>query len=115
MSRFGHLRQAALALPGVEEGDHRGGPAFRVRGRTFALWWAGGRRTILRLTREHQTFLFEVRPKVFEPCPVGPGVWSYVDLEALDNAEVDELVLEAWEAIAPKAMRVIRRRDDTRG
>jgi hypothetical protein len=105
MSDFDHLRRAALALPGVEEGEHRGGQAFRVRGRAFALWWAQGARTILKLDRNHQVFLFDVRPEVFEPCPVGTGVWSFVDLAALEDEEVDALTREAWNTVAPAALR----------
>jgi len=108
MASFDHLRLAALALPEVEEGDHFGGAAFLVRGKTFALWSVKDERTIMRLTRAHQTFLFEVRPEAFEPCRVGTGVWAYVDLDQLDGAEVDALVLEAWEAIAPKSVRIKR-------
>jgi hypothetical protein len=105
MSDFACVRRAALRLPEVEEADHRGGPAFRVRRRTFALWWAEGARTILKLERGHQMLLFEVRPEIFEPCPVGTGVWSFVDLPALDDAEVEALVREAWATVAPAALR----------
>jgi hypothetical protein len=102
MADFEHLRLAALALPDVEEGAHRGGPAFRVGGKTFALWWAQGGRTILKLRPEHQRFLFEVRPEAFEPCQVGVGVWSFVDLEQLEGEELGELVVEAWSTAVPK-------------
>jgi hypothetical protein len=105
MSDFACLRRAALALPEVKEGEHRGGPAFRVRGRTFALWWAQGARTILKLDRNHQILLFEVRPETFEPCPVGTGVWSFVDLATLEDPEVGALTHEAWTTVAPPALR----------
>jgi hypothetical protein len=105
MSSFETLRAAALALPEVTEGTHRGGPAFYVRGKTFALWWAEGGRTILRLDPNHQHFLFEIRPEVFEPCKVGTGTWSFVDLDQIDEAETAELVHEAWRGVAPKMAR----------
>ena len=108
MASFDDLRRIALALPEVELADHFGGPELKVRGKTFALWWAETGRTILRLTKPHQELLFEVRPEVFEPCKVATGHWAYIDLEQIDEAEVEALVLEAWEAIAPKSVRVKR-------
>jgi hypothetical protein len=60
VANFDTLRRAALILPDVNEGVHRGGPAFRCRGKTFAFWWEEGARTIMKLDRDHQTFLFEV-------------------------------------------------------
>jgi len=104
MSKFDVLRRAALSLPEVEEGLHRGSPAFRCRGKTFALWWADGGRTIMKLDREHQTFLFEVRPEIFAPCAVGVGIWTYVNLEALDDDEIVELTQEAWRTVAPRRL-----------
>lgn len=68
--------------------------------KSFALRWNG--RVILKLEKDHQHFLFEVRPETFQTCPVGTGVWSYVVLEDLDEAELDDLVREAWSTIVPK-------------
>jgi len=104
MASFERVRLKALQLPMVEEGDHRGGPAFKVGKKAFALWWAQGARTIMKLPKARQEFLFAVRPEVFQPCPVGVGVWSFVDLERLADAEVDALVLEAWTTIVPRAL-----------
>lgn len=60
---------------------------------------------ILKLDRDHQQFLFEVRPDTFQPCRVGTGgVWSYVTLEDLDADEVADLVREAWAMVVPKKL-----------
>jgi hypothetical protein len=104
MSSFRYLRQQALKLPQVEEGLHMGGPAFRVRGKMFALWWAEGERTILKLPRDFQVVLFDVRPGTFQPCRVGVGTWSYVDLDQLENDELGKLVRQAWSTVVPKAL-----------
>ena len=104
MSTFNYLRKQALQLPRVEEGVHRGGPAFRVGGKAFALWWAEGQRTIMKLPPSHQHFLFEVNPEAFQPCKVGVGTWSFVELGLLKNAEVDKLVTEAWSTVVPKKL-----------
>ncbi len=101
---FVHLRECALKLPKVEEGVHRGGPAFRVHGKTFALWWAEGAWTIMKLQRDHQVFLFEVQPDVFQACRVGAGTLSYVELALLEDAEVETLVFEAWATVAPRGL-----------
>ena len=102
MADFQDLRDLALGLPNVDEGLHRGGPAFRVAGKTFALWWAEGRRTIMKLSAPHQQLLFEVRPETFEPCRVGVGTWSFVDLSRIETRELAELVVEAWRTVVPK-------------
>ncbi|HEY3799425.1 MAG TPA: MmcQ/YjbR family DNA-binding protein [Caulobacteraceae bacterium] len=102
MSDFERLRQTALRLPGAVEGVHRGEPAFYVAGKTFALWWQG--RTIMKLERGHQALLFEVRPEIFQPCTVG-RIWSFVDLGALDDGEVDALTREAWATVASARLR----------
>ena len=108
MASFDDLRDFALTLPEVEAADHFGGPELKVRGKTFALLWAETGRAIMRLTKPHQELLFEARPEVFQPCKVATVHWAYVDLEQIDVAEVEALVLEAWEAISPKSVRIKR-------
>lgn len=70
--------------------------------KTFALQW--GDRTVLKLDKTHQEFLFEVRPDTFQKCPVATVYWSYVALEDLDEAELADLVREAWSTIVPKTV-----------
>jgi len=94
------LRRLALALPGAHEVTYKGDPWFNVGKKTFALNIRG--RTILKLERQHQEFLFEVRPDVFSKCPVATSYWSYVELDRLDDGELADLVLEAWSQIVPK-------------
>ena len=68
--------------------------------KSFALHWND--RVVLKLDKDHQHLLFEVRPEMFQPCSVGTGVWSYVVLENLDDGELANLVVEAWTSIVPK-------------
>ena len=68
--------------------------------KTFALVTDG--RTILKLDRGHQELLFEIRPETFSKCPVATVYWSYVEIAHLDEAELAELVLEAWTQVVPK-------------
>jgi len=102
MANFDDLRGFALALPGAYEDLHFGGPAFRVRNRKFALHWAKGERTILKLPPARQIFLFEVRSAIFGPCRVGTVDWSFVELAPLDRDELRALVVEAWGTVVPK-------------
>jgi hypothetical protein len=68
--------------------------------KTFALVIDG--RTILKLDKAHQELLFEIRPETFQKCPVATVYWSYVELGHLDDAELADLVREAWSQIVPK-------------
>jgi hypothetical protein len=68
--------------------------------KTFALAIDG--RAILKLDRGHQELLFEIRPETFQKCPVATVYWSHVALGHLDEAELADLVREAWSQIVPK-------------
>lgn len=105
MATFAELRRFGLALPDAIEHPHMGQPSLRVCGKMFALWWEPSKTTIMKLEREHQMMLFEVRPKVFAPCKVGTGMWSYVDISKLTGAELNALVAEAWSQVVPKKLR----------
>jgi hypothetical protein len=100
MASLDDLRRLSLALPGASEVLYRGDPWFNVGRKTFALFVNG--RAILKLDRDHQEFLFEVRPQTFQKCKVATAYWSFVALGDLDEAELGELVLEAWAQIVPK-------------
>jgi hypothetical protein len=101
MASLEDVRRLALALPGAWETEWYGEPWFQVGKKSFVL--RSKDRFIFKLDREHQHFLFEVRPETFQPCKVGTGgVWSYVVLEDLDETELADLVLEAWSTIVPK-------------
>jgi hypothetical protein len=71
-----------------------------VGSKAFALAWEG--RGVLKLDKAHQEFLFEVRPDTFTKFRVGTGHWSCVELSHLDDAELADLVREAWSQVVPK-------------
>ena len=91
-----------MALPLAREVTYKGDPWFNVGKKTFACRF--GERTIIKLDKTHQEFLFEVRPETFGRCRVGTGYWAYVALERLDEAELADLLLEAWSTIVPKSV-----------
>lgn len=70
--------------------------------KTFALALSG--RVVLKLDKGHQALLFEIRPETFSKCPVATGYWSYVELAHLDEAELADLVREAWAQMVPKKL-----------
>lgn len=68
--------------------------------KTFALILDG--RVILKLDRAHQELLFEIRPETFRRFPVATVHWSEIAIGDLDDAELVELVREAWAQVVPK-------------
>ncbi|WP_297692841.1 MmcQ/YjbR family DNA-binding protein [Phenylobacterium sp.] len=100
MATLEDLRRLSLALPGAHEVTYKGEPWFNVGKKTFALHSNG--RAIMKLDRGHQELLFEVRPETFSKCKVATTHWAYVELDHLDEAELAELVREAWSQIVPK-------------
>jgi hypothetical protein len=100
MAAIEDLRRLSLALPGAWENTYKGEPWFQVGKKSFAVRFQD--RVILKLDKDHQHFLFEVRPETFQKCRVGTGYWSYVVIEDLDVDELADLVHEAWASIVPK-------------
>jgi hypothetical protein len=79
---------------------YRGNPWFNVGKKTFALVLDG--RVVLKLDRGRQELLFEIRPETFRKFPVATVHWSQVEIGDLDDAELVELVREAWAQVVPK-------------
>ena len=63
MTNAADFRRIALALPGVEEVDHWGVPAFRTKRRIFITLRPLEQKAMFHLTEEHQEILFEARPE----------------------------------------------------
>jgi hypothetical protein len=94
------IRAVALSLPGAWENEWYGEPCFQVGRKGFVQGFKG--RAIMKLDRDHQELLFEARPEAFSPMVAGALRWSYVELEALEDDEVADLVIEAWTCIVAK-------------
>ena len=80
------VRRVILALPEVEEYEHGGLPAFRVRGKRFATMLDDGGVNLM--PGEAAIRMAAVR----------------VALAGIDPAVLDELVAEAWASKAPKRL-----------
>jgi hypothetical protein len=94
------IRAVALTLPGAWENDWRGNPLFQVGKKGFVQTWDD--RVLMKLEKHHQELLFEARPEVFTPMVAGALRWSWVEIDALDEGEIADLVREAWRQIVPK-------------
>jgi hypothetical protein len=98
------VRRAALALAEVEEYEHGGLPAFRVRGTRFAsMLDADG--VNLMLGADGITAALAAWPDACEPRHFAGRLASVrVAYRALPADVVSDLVAEAWAAHAPKRL-----------
>ena len=100
MAAWADIRAVALTLPGAWENDLPGWAGFQVGKKGFVQQSRG--RIIMKLEKHHQELLFEARPEIFTPMIAGALRWSFVDIEALDEGEIGDLVREAWRQVVPK-------------
>jgi hypothetical protein len=106
------VRESCLWLPEAEEFMSHGSPNFRVRGKTFATFVVnhhGDGRVALWLPAPPgaQDAHIRASPKhFFVPPYVGPRGWLGVHLDrGIDWKRVTGLVREAYEKVAPPALR----------
>jgi hypothetical protein len=120
MADWDDVRRIALALPETTEGVSWGNAAWQVRGKSF-VWERPLRKTdiaalgdaapdgpILGAQTEHlvakEAFLAD-DPEVFFTTPHFDGYAAVlVRLDAIDVADLEEVVVEAWLARAPKTL-----------
>jgi hypothetical protein len=99
------FRELALALPEAQEQPHVDRPSFRVRGKIFAVLRAAEGRAVLKLPLDERAALVAEQPEVFEAVKGWSAQgWTFVWLEAVDPAELRELLQEAWRGVAPKRL-----------
>jgi hypothetical protein len=101
MSTCADVRKIALALPGVEEVDHWGVPAFRTKRRIFITLRPKEQKAMFHITEEHQEILFDARPEAFEPLHWGKTTRCFVNLKKVPKKELEALVREAADCAAP--------------
>lgn len=116
MASASDLRRLALALPEAYEDLHRRRPAFRVQARIFAMLGVTGNHAlftslgwdnvaVIKLDREDQLNMAANWPAAVQPTETyGHHGWTYLRLEALDEATLAELVRLAWVHVAPKRL-----------
>lgn len=106
------VREVLLSFPEAEEYLSHGSPNFRVRGKTFAAYLVnhhGDGRIALWLNSPdgaQSARVLEQPEFFFVPPYVGPKGWLGVHLDqGLSWDEIAELVREAYEKVAPPALR----------
>ena len=93
----GRVRELVAGLAETEESAHHGHPDFRVRKRIFATLSEREDRAALRLTHVEARALSERSPEVFRlVSDRGPIGWVSVLLAQADEAELADLLEEAW-------------------
>jgi hypothetical protein len=107
MAEFADIQRIVASLPEGEEVfvAEWGHPTFRVRGKMFATGSPDGPTASVKASKEDQAELVAARPDVFAPAPyVGRYGWVQFSLSKVDNAELRELLVDAWRRTAPKRL-----------
>ena len=98
------VRKLALSLPRTTEGIVRDSVRFRI-GRIVYLAFSPDETVMgFAFPKEERAALVESRPDTFS-MPRASDLrynWVHADLAMLDEAEMHELVLEAWRMCVPK-------------
>lgn len=102
---FEVARQAALALPGVEEGTSYGTPAFRVGKAFLARLHEDGVSLVVKLGFDEREMLMEADPQTFYITDHYRGYpMMLVNLARVDEPSLRRLLLQTWREIAPKRL-----------
>lgn len=91
------------SLPETEEGTWYGTPALKVAGKGFCRLRTDPDALVLRVCDMHEReALLQGQPEAFFTTPHYDGhAYVLVRLEAVDPAELQELLEEAWRVTAP--------------
>jgi hypothetical protein len=93
-------RQIALSQPDVEEFDHFGRPAFRIKKKqVFATLWPNENRMMVKLTPVDQSVFHSFDPTIFYPVPNKWGLKgaTFVELAKVRRDMLEDAVHTAWE------------------
>lgn len=116
MSTPDDLRRIALALPQTYEDIHRKRPAFRVETRIFAMLGVAGNPSlftslgwdnvaVVKLDRDDQLNMAAAHEGAVEATETyGHHGWTYLRLDALDEAALALILRLAWTHVAPKRL-----------
>ena len=105
MQKVDQVREIALALPGVQEGNAYGTPAFRVNKKLFLRMWEDGETLVTRVDPQERDLLMKASPGVlyltdhYRPYP-----WVLVLLPAVTFEDLRERIIDAWREAAPSRL-----------
>jgi len=111
MAKPDDVRRIALALPEAEEQQHHGHPDFRVRKKIFVTLWPDDNRAVVKLPIADQTALVQTNPDTFSLKSWSHKGWTNVDLDAIAQEMLCDVVVNAWRNVAPK--RVVNAFDES--
>ena len=100
------VRRLAVTLPRTEEALVRDSVKFRVRGLVYAAISPDDELMGFAFPKEERAALVAARPDTFV-MPVRSDErynWVRVRLDALDEAEMRELVVDAWRMCVPRSV-----------
>ena len=111
MPTWEEVVEIGLRLPGVEASTSYGRPALKVRGKLMCRLRTDPDALVIRVADlGEREALLQGQPGAFFSTPHYDGYpYVLVRLEAVDPAELGELVEEAWRVGAPK--RLVAQRD----
>jgi hypothetical protein len=107
-------RQIALSLPGTEEYNHFGKPAYRANGRTFATLWVPEQRMMVKLSLIDQSVFSAFDPAVIYPVPNKWGLQgcTFFELKAAREDMLTDALTTAWQAVMDKkAIKISAKKD----
>lgn len=107
MATYKQAQRIVAALPGGEEVfvAEWGHPTFRVNGKMFASGTPDSPTMTVKASTEDQAELVASRPETFAVARyVGRFGWVQLQLSKVDEAELRELLTEAWRRTAPKKL-----------
>lgn len=107
------VRSIALGLPGSDEKESHGRPAFFTK-KVFAYYgasirvdgeWVAHDQAVVFVPDPAERPALEADPRFWAPAYLGPSGWLGLDLDdGSDFDEVAELMEESFRATAPKGM-----------
>jgi hypothetical protein len=97
-------RQIALSLPGTEEYDHFGKPAFRANNRIFATLWVPEQRAMVKLSPIDQSVFSAFNPAVIYPVPNKWGLQgcTFFELKEVRRDMLEDALTTAWQTVVAK-------------
>lgn len=98
-------RQFALSLPGVEEYDHVGKPAYRANGRTFVTLSVIDRRMNIVLSLIDQSVFCGFDSKIVYPVPNKWGShhgWTFFELDHVPDEMLQDAINTGYQLVMNK-------------
>lgn len=101
------VRQFVLSLPGTEEYDHFGKPAFRANKRTFSTFWLPEQRVMVKLSLIDQSVFCAFDAAVVYPVPNKWGLHGYTlfELSNVPQEMLEDALTTAWQAAVEKRIK----------